>query len=138
MPAARLIKAGTAGLAILLLGGSVALAAGSGGYHGKTSQKQSVSFRIAGQVVNSFTITIRDKCPNGHILIAHEHYPQMTIENGSFGGSFAPVGGHRGEQAKLTAKVAADKVSGKLVDASFSPREKRLCHGTANFTASHG
>ena len=114
-----------------------ALAAGPGGYRGKTSQRQTVSFRIASGAVHNFTIIINDKCPDGHTLAITATYPTMKISNGKFGGSFSPVGGHRGEHAILHGALGRRAVTGSLSDTSFSNREHALCHGSTTFTAHH-
>jgi hypothetical protein len=114
-----------------------ALAAGAGGYSGKTSQHQPVSFRISSGGVHNFTITVHDKCPDGHTLSVHSTYPTMKIGSGKFGGSFTPIGGHAGEHASLHGKLGRRAVTGSLSDTSFSHREGALCHGSTTFTAHH-
>jgi hypothetical protein len=116
---------------------AAALAAGSGTYKGRTSQHQPVSFSISRGAVHSFKIVINDKCPDCHKLSVTARYPAMTISHGSFGGSFTPVGGHPGEHAKLTGTVGARKVTGSVSDTSYSPKERRLCHASVQFTAKH-
>jgi hypothetical protein len=123
---------------VLSLGAAgAALAARAGGYSGKTSQGQSVSFSLSRGSVDKFKIVVHDKCPDGHTLIVHASYPAMKVRSGQFGGTFTPIGGHRGEQAKLNGKFGRRGVSGSVHDTSFSLREKRLCHGNATFSAHH-
>jgi hypothetical protein len=124
-------------IVLSLAAAGAALAARAGGYSGKTSQHQSVSFKLSGGIVHNFKIVVHDGCPDRHMLIVHAAYPAMQIRQGKFGGAFTPVGGHRGEQAKLSGKRGRRAVTGTVHDTSFSPREKRLCHGTAAFTAHH-
>ena len=114
-----------------------ALGARTGGYKGTTSQRQHVSFRLSGGAVQSFTIVVLDKCPDGHTLILTSNYPRMPITGGSFGGDFAPRRGHPGEHATLSGKVGRKQVTGRLQDTSYSSREHRLCHGSARFSAKH-
>jgi hypothetical protein len=116
---------------------AAALAARAGGYAGKTSQHQPVSFRISNGAVRGFNITVHDKCPDGHTLGVHATYPTMKITNGKFGGAFSPVGGHPGEHASLHGKLGRSAVTGTLSDTSFSRRERVLCHGSTTFTAHH-
>jgi len=115
----------------------VALAARAGSYVGKTSQRQSVSFRISNGAVRGFNITVHDKCPDGHTLSVQATYPTMKITNGKFGGAFSPVGGHPGEHASLNGKLGRSAVTGSLTDTSFSRRERALCHGNTTFSAHH-
>jgi hypothetical protein len=124
-------------IALSLLAAGAALAARAGGYAGKTSQGQNVSFSLSRGSVDKFKIVVHDKCPDGHTLIVHASYPAMKVRSGQFGGMFTPVGGHRGEQAKLSGKFGRRGVTGSVRDTSFSPREKRLCHGNASFSAHH-
>jgi hypothetical protein len=114
-----------------------ALAARTGGYSGKTSQQQSVKFRISNGAVRGFTITVLDKCPDGHTLSAPEGYPTMKISNGKFGGAFSPAGGHPGVHSTLHGKLGRRAVTGTLSDTSYSPRERALCHGSMTFSAHH-
>lgn len=114
-----------------------ALAARTGSYSGKTAQRQSVRFSISNGAVSGFTITIHDRCPDGHTLSVRATYPTMKISNAKFGGAFAPVGGHPGEHASLHGKLGRRAVSGSLSDTSFSEREGALCHGSTTFTAHH-
>ncbi|HEY1591829.1 MAG TPA: hypothetical protein VGF81_08545 [Solirubrobacteraceae bacterium] len=138
----RRLSRGAGWTAIVLIVLSVAaagaaLAAKAGGYQGKTSQRQNLSFNVSRGMVHSFKIVVHDGCPDGHTLIVHASYPAMAVRNGSFGGLFKPVGGHPGEQATLSGKFGRRGVTGNVHDASFSPREKRLCHGNASFSAHH-
>lgn len=119
------------------LTGGVAFAASTGAYSGRTSQRQPVSLSISGGRVHSFKITVNDRCPDGHTLSFRSAYPAMTINRGSFGGSFAPVGGHHGEGASLRGKIGRRGVTGSISDTSYSPREGALCHGSATFSAHH-
>lgn len=124
-------------IVLSVVAAGVALAARAGGYTGKTSQRQNVSFKVSRGMVHNFKIVVHDGCPDGHTLIVHASYPAMAIRNGSFGGMFKPVGGHAGEQAKLSGKFGRHGVTGNVHDTSFSPRERRLCHGNATFSAHH-
>jgi hypothetical protein len=123
--------------ALTLVAAGVAVGAAAGSYSGKTSQNESVSFRLGSGSVSNFKIAIKDKCPDGHTLRVTGHYPSMTVRGGKFGGKFVPVGGHSGEKATLSGKVGGTKVTGTLTDTSFSSREGRLCHGSAKFSAKH-
>ncbi|HEY2160703.1 MAG TPA: hypothetical protein VGH24_05305 [Solirubrobacteraceae bacterium] len=116
---------------------AVALAARPGRYKGETSQRQPVSLKIAGGSIQGFEIVVLDKCPDGHTLSVTEPYPRMPIVKGRFGGDFAPPAGHPGQSAKLSGKLGRKLVTGSLQDTSYSPRERRLCHGSAKFTAKH-
>jgi hypothetical protein len=133
----RMARAAVLSLAICVCAAGVALAASSGSYSGKTSQRKSVRFSISSHAIQSFKITVNDKCPDGHTLIVQGHYPKMKIRNRKFGGSFTPVGGHPGEHSSLHGKVGRRAVTGSLSDTSFSNREGALCHGSAKFTAHH-
>jgi hypothetical protein len=126
------------GLIVLsLVAAGAAVAARAGGYSGKTSQKQKVSFNLSRGAVHNFKIVVHDRCPDGHTLIVHATYPAMSVRNGKFGGRFTPVRGHAGEHANLNGKFGRRGVTGSVNDTSFSLREKRLCHGTAGFSAHH-
>lgn len=129
--------AGTVLIVLLLAAAGAALAARAGGYTGKTSQGQSVSFNLSNGSVHNFKIVVHDRCPDGHTLIVHATYPAMRVRSGQFGGRFTPVGGHPGEQAKLSGKFGRRGVSGNVSDTSFSLRERKLCHGSAGFTLHH-
>jgi hypothetical protein len=96
-----------------------------------------VSFAISGGKAGSFNIVIGDRCPDGHILAVQSSYPTMTLKNGSFGGRFTPVRGHRGEGSTLNGRVSGQRVTGSIQDTSYSTREHRLCHGSVLFTATH-
>jgi hypothetical protein len=122
---------------LVLAGAAAAVAAATGAYRGTTSQNRAVSFTLLSRGVTEFKIVVLDKCPDGHTLKVTGQYPSMTIRSGSFGGRFVPVGGHRGETATLQGKVGRSKVTGTLKDTSFSKQERRLCHGSASFSAKH-
>ncbi len=111
--------------------------AATGRYSGKTSQRQTVSFRISSGAVHNFRLVVLDKCPDGHVLGVTATYPTMRIASRKFGGTFAPVRGHAGERAVLSGTVGRRSVTGKVHDTSYSPRERALCHGSATFTARH-
>ena len=130
---------GTAVASLLLLtGAAVAVAAATGGYKGKTSQNRVVSFKLSATAVTNFKLVINDRCPNGLTLDVTETYPSMPVKNKSFGGKFVPVSRHRGETATLRGTVGRSKVTGTIRDTSYSKHARRLCHGSATFTAKHG
>ena len=138
----RRLSRGTACTAIVLIVLSLcaagpAVAARAGGYAGKTSQNQNVSFKLSRGAVHNFKIVVHDRCPDGHTLIVHATYPAMRVRNAKFGGRFTPVGAHAGEHATLSGKFGRRGVTGSVNDTSFSLREKRLCHGTAGYSAHH-
>ncbi len=122
---------------VLAVAAPAALSAVAGGYSGKTAQGENVTFRFSGGAVRKFTIVIRDKCPDGHILRITEHYPLMKVRRGRFGGTFVPTGGHRGEQQKLSGRVFRRRITGSLADTSYSHREGALCHGRTGYSARH-
>lgn len=132
----RGILIGALAMTSLLLLAPVAESALSESYSGKTSQKQAVSFTISLGAVRHFRITVLDRCPDGHTLSVTGNYPPMRITKGKFGGSFVPTGGHPGEHAALSGKIAGREATGRINDTSYSSREGRLCHGSATFTAS--
>jgi hypothetical protein len=130
-------RGGRAALAfavVSLVVAGAAFAAG-GRYKGGTSQHQPVSFRIYLGAVRDFKIVIHDTCPDGHILIGNETFPTMNVAHNEFGGSFAPVAAVPGEHATLHGTVRAREVTGSISDTSFSHRERKLCDGSATFTA---
>jgi hypothetical protein len=130
-------RGGRAALAIAAISLTVtgAALAAAGGYTGRTSQRQAVSFTISSGDVRNFKIVIHDMCPDGHILRANYTYPTMKIANAKFGGEFTPLAAHPGEHSTLRGTEAAREVTGTISDTAFSHREQKLCHGTATFTA---
>ena len=124
-----------ASLVVILVAAGSVLAAGAIGYSGRTSQGQTVSFSISRGAVRNFKLVVHDKCPDGHTLSVNATYPAMTITRGSFGGAFAPVGGHAGERSRLQGTVGTSEVTGSVSDTSYSSRERRLCRGHTQFSA---
>jgi hypothetical protein len=134
----RTLRSVVVSVSVSLVVAAAALGAVSGAYTGKTSQNQRLSFRIAGGAVRGFKLVVLDRCPDGHTLSVSSTYPTMTIQNGSFGGSFVPIGGHPGEKASLSGRVVRRAASGTVKDISYSSRERALCHGSLRFAAHHG
>jgi hypothetical protein len=126
-----------ASIVVSLVVAGAAVAAGAGAYTGKTSQHQPVSFGISRGTVRNFRIKVNDKCPDGHTLVLTGRYPPMPIRNRKFGGSFVPSRGRPGERSVLSATLGRRAVTGSISDRSISPREGRLCHGSAQFSAKH-
>jgi hypothetical protein len=86
--------------------------------------------------VGNFKIRVLDKCPDGHTLQSIESYVSIPIARGKFGGRFVPSANrHRGEVATLHGTVGHTKVTGTVQDTSWSTQERRLCHGSASFSA---
>jgi hypothetical protein len=115
---------------------SVACAATSadGSYSGKTSQKQTISFRIASGSVRVLRYRIDDRCPGGKRLsIRAWGFPPLRIKRGHFGGTFvakAPASA----KAIVTGTVSRRAISGVLTDRTRNRRTRRLCTGRATFS----
>ncbi len=128
---------GTFAVILLMLLASAGESATGGSYKGKTAQQEPVSFEVSGGEVRGFRYKIKERCPDGHTLIVTASgYPRMPIAHSKFGGSFAPVGGHAGEGSVIKGRLSGRRATGSIKNAAFSPRERRLCHGSAMFNAS--
>jgi hypothetical protein len=121
----------------MLAAAAVAVAAATGAYTGKTSQKQTVTLALTPTTVSKLQILVLDKCSAHHTLKSLEKFPPVPIRNGKFGGKFVPTGGHLGESATLRGTVGHTRVTGSIQDISYSKQVHRLCRGSATFGAKH-
>jgi hypothetical protein len=132
------LRSGLATAVVLAAGGSIAAAALSGAYSGRTSQRQRVSFSVSGGVVRNFAITTLDKCPNGHRIAVHaSRYTPMAITHGRFHGTFTPIGGQPGEASTISGKVKGRRAMGSIADTAYDAADGGLCLGKAHFKARH-
>jgi hypothetical protein len=129
----------------LLLFATAAFSATNGIYKGKTSQNKKASLTISAgntascqvaQCVTGMRFKINEKCPDGHTLVDDERGFHMPIQGNRFSGTFVPARNPQpGEKTLISGNVSGKKVTGSISSTSFSTRERRLCHGTATFTA---
>ena len=116
----------------MLVVAAVAYSATNGKYQGKTSQEESLTFKVAGGAVNGLEYRIRDKCTDGHILRVLNHgFPPIKISHNQFGGTFGPAG----EPAVIHGTFSGKKVTGSIKDSSVYIQTGELCKGSTTFTA---
>jgi hypothetical protein len=118
--------------AFVLLFAAVAYGATSGTYKGKTSQRLSITFKVAGGAIKGLDFHIRDKCPDGRTLTVHNSgFPSIKISHNKFGGTFGPSG----QPTVIQGKFSGKKATGSLKDSTVSSSTGLLCKGSATFTA---
>jgi hypothetical protein len=128
------------GLALLVILGSLGWGAAAYGrlsgrnYHGHTSQRQKISFRIVENLsLRRLAYRIVDTCPKGRKLIDRGHgYPPMPIFRGRFGGTFLEH--FRDGKAVIAGTVSNRSVTGSISDQTRNTRTHKLCTGQAHFT----
>jgi hypothetical protein len=128
------------GLALLVILGSLGWSAAaysrlSGrNYHGHTSQRQKISFRIVENLsLRRLAYRIVDTCPKGRKLIDRDHgYPPMPIFRGRFGGIFFEPA--RDGKGVITGTMSNRFITGSISDQTRNKRTHKLCTGTAHFT----
>jgi hypothetical protein len=115
------------------VGGSVAYAATSATYRGRTSQGRAISFKFDGSAVADLQYHIDDRCPDGRLLFVHNWgFPALPVRDSKFGGTFVAKPPQKA-QAVVAGHVAGTTVSGTLTDRSRSNKTRKLCTGKATF-----
>ena len=109
-------------------------ASADGSFSGRTSQKLTISFRIAGTSVRGLRYRIADRCQGGkRLLVRAWGFPALAIKRHKFGGTFvakAPASA----KAIITGRVSGTRVTGTLSDRTRNRRTHRLCTGKARFS----
>jgi hypothetical protein len=103
-------------------------------YHGHTSQRQRISFRILEDLsLSRLAYRVIDTCPNGKKLIDRAHgYPPMPIVRQGFGGIFFEPA--RDRKAVISGTVSSRSVTGSISDQMRNKRTHKLCTGRTHFT----
>jgi hypothetical protein len=103
-------------------------------YHGHTSQRQKISFRIVENLsVRRLGYRIVDACPKGKKVIDRDFgFPPMPIVRGRFGGTFYD----RAHDAKAVISGSMSKgfITGSLSDRTKNKLTHQLCNGHARFS----
>ena len=119
---------------VLIVSVACAATSADGNYNGRTSQRQAISFQVAGGSVKLLRYRINDRCPNRKRLSVRAWgFPALRIKHGHFGGTFvakAPAAA----KAVITGTVSGTTVRGTLSDRTRNRRTRRLCTGKATFS----
>ena len=120
-----------AGLCLITAG--IANAAVGGGFRGKTSQKQPISFTVSRGHVRQLDYRIVDTCPGGAKLINHDFgFSPIRVAHSKFGGTFFDKAHHAKAVIKGTFKQGV--VHGSILDQTRSATTHKICTGAAKFT----
>jgi hypothetical protein len=106
---------------------------GGHNYHGRTSQRQKISFRILEDLsLSRLAYRIVDTCPNDKKLVHTERgYPIMPLLRGRFGGIFFVHA--RDARAVIAGTVSYRSVTGTISDRMRNPRSHKVCTGRTRF-----
>ncbi len=119
---------------VLLVSVACAATSADGSYSGRTSQRQAISFRVAGGSVTTLRYRIDDRCPNHKRLSVRAWgFPPLRIKQGHFGGTFAAKA-PAAAKAVISGTVAGTNVRGTLSDRTRNRQTHRFCTGKATFS----
>jgi hypothetical protein len=116
-----------------LIAAAVAYAGAGRSFRGRTSQKQPISFMVAGGHVRKLDYRILDTCPGGLRLINHDFgFSPIPIARARFGGTFLDPAHHA--KAVLAGSLKNGVVRGSITDRTRSATTHKICTGKATFT----
>jgi hypothetical protein len=134
----RSARALAGGLTAVLLLGSVAtaLAAVTGAFSGRTSQKQPISFRVAHGYVTHLQFHINVRCPNGDIWNVFDRgFSKIKINKfHKFGKRFTNTDSPTQAEAEIKGTVFQHRVTGSLFGRQIIEKEQHFCSGRATFS----
>lgn len=130
----RRLVMGLSATALLMVPATIAVAATSTLYKGKTSQHRKIRFTLSNGSVTGLKLKVDEKCPDGHILTETiTIVSPIPVTNGKFGGKFVPTPNPHGEHTNIKGHFIGRKAKGSVSATNFSLREKRLCSGKTKF-----
>ena len=118
----------------LLVAASAAYAAVTGTFSGKTSQKQSISFRIAHGYLTHLQFVVHERCPNGDVWKASDRgFPKIKINKfHKFDKRFSSD--TINARARIKGTVFQQKVTGTVFEGRVIAKEHAFCSGRATFS----